>query len=37
MDEHLFNKGQLLDLENDDVWEEEDAEDVELAEIEMAT
>ena len=25
----FFNEGQLLDLKNDDVWEEEDAADVE--------
>ena len=30
MDTHFFDEGQLLDLKNDDVGEEEDAEDVEL-------
>ena len=30
MDAHFFNEGQLLDLENNNVGEEEDAEDVEL-------
>ena len=28
MDAHFFNEGELLDLENEDVGEEEDAEDV---------
>ena len=37
MDVHFFNEGQLLDLENDDVGEEEDAEDVELEGINVAT
>ena len=37
MDAHLFHKGQLPDLENDDVGEEEDAEDVELEGIDVAT
>ena len=37
MDTHFFDKGQLLDLENDDVGEEEDAEDVELEGIDVAT
>ena len=34
---HFFNEGHLLDLENDNVGEEEDAEDVELAGINVAT
>ena len=37
MDAHFFKEGQLLDLENDDVGEEEDAEDVELEGIDMGT
>ena len=37
MDAHVFDEGQLLDLENDDVGEEEDAEDVELEGIDVAT
>ena len=37
MDGHFFDEGQLLDLENDDVVEEEDAEDVELEGIDVAT
>ena len=37
MDAHLFDEGQLRDLENDDVGEEEDAEDVELEGIDVAT
>ena len=37
MDAHLFDEGQLLDLEHDDIGEEEDAEDVELEEIDVAT
>ena len=37
MDPHFFDEGQLLDLDNDDVEEEEDAEDVEFQEIEVAT
>ena len=37
MDAHIFDKGQLLDLENDDVREEEDAEQVELEGIGVAT
>ena len=36
-DAHYFNKEQLFDLENDDVGEEEDAEDVELEAIDVAT
>ena len=34
---HLFDEGQLLDLENDDIEEEEFAEDVELEGIDVAT
>ena len=37
MDAQFFNEGQLLDLENDDVGEEEDAEDVELEAIDVVT
>ena len=37
MDAHFFDKGQLLDLENDDVGEEEDVEDVDLGGIDVAT
>ena len=37
MDAHFFNEGQLLEVENDDVGEEEDAEDVELQGIDVAT
>ena len=37
MDVDFFNEGQLLDLENEDVGEEEDAEDVQLAGIDVAT
>ena len=37
IDGNFFDKGQLLDLENDDAEEEEDAEDVELEEIDVAT
>ena len=37
IDAHFFNKGQLLHLENDNVGEEEDAEDVELDGIDVAT
>ena len=37
MDWHFFDEGQLLDLENDDVGEEEDAEDVKLVGIDVAT
>ena len=37
MDRHFFDEGQLLDLENDDVAKEEDAEDVELQGIDVAT
>ena len=35
MDAHLFKEGQLLDLEYNDIDEEEDAEDVELEEIDV--
>ena len=37
MDAHLFDKGQLLDLKNNDVGEEEDVEDVKLEAIDVAT
>ena len=37
MDADCFDKGQLLDLENNDVAEEEDVEDVELEGIDVAT
>ena len=37
MDAHFFEEGQLLDLENNNVGEEEEAEDVELEGIHMAT
>ena len=37
MDGHFFDEGQLLDLENNDIREEEDAEDVELEGIDMPT
>ena len=37
MDTHFFDKAQLLELENDDAREEEDAEDVELEGIDVAT
>ena len=37
MEAHFFDEGQLLDLENDNVGGEEDAEDVELQGIDMAT
>ena len=37
MDTNFFEEGQLVDLENDDVVEEEDAEDVELEGIDVAT
>ena len=36
MDWHFFDEGQLLDLENDKIGEEEDAEDVELERIDVA-
>ena len=37
MDAQFFDEGQLLDLENDNVGEEEDAEDVEVEGINVAT
>ena len=37
MDVHFFDKDQLLDLENNDVGEEEDAEDIALEVIDVAT
>ena len=37
IDAHWFDERQLLDLENDDVGEEEDAEDVELHGIDVPT
>ena len=37
MDTHFFDEGQLLDLENNDAGEEEDAEDLELEGIDVAT
>ena len=37
MEAHFFDEGQLLDLENDDTEEEEDADDVELEGIDLAT
>ena len=37
MDAHFFNEGHLLELENDEVGKEEDAEDVELEGIDTAT
>ena len=37
MDAHFFNKGQLPDHKNDDAREEEDAEDVPLEGIDVAT
>ena len=37
MDTHFFDEGQLMDLENDNVGEEEDAEDVELEGIDVTT
>ena len=37
MDIHFINKGQLIDVENDDIEEEEEAEDVEVDGIESAT
>ena len=35
MDAHFFNKQQLMYLQNDDVWKQEDAENVELKGIDM--
>ena len=37
MDIHFFDEGQLLDLKIDDLGEEEDAEDLELEGIDVAT
>ena len=37
MDVHSFDEGQLLDLENDDVGEEEDTEHMELEGIDVVT
>ena len=37
MDTDLFNKGQLLDLEKDDIGKEKDAENMELEGIDVAT
>ena len=37
MDTHFFDKGQLLDLENDNVGEEKDTEDVEVEGIDVVT
>ena len=37
MDGHFYDERQLLDLENDDAGEEEDAEDVELEGIDVPT
>ena len=37
MDPHFFDEGQLLDLANDNVVEEENAEDIELQGIDVAT
>ena len=37
MDTYFFDEGQLLNLENDDVGEEEDVDDVELEGIDVAT
>ena len=37
MDEHFFDKGQLLNIQSDDIREEEDAQDVELEGIDLAT
>ena len=36
MDAYVFDKGQLQDLENDDLREEEDREDVALEGIDVA-
>ena len=36
MDAHIFDEGQLLDLENDNVGEKEDAKDMDLEEIDVA-
>ena len=37
MDAYFFNKGQLLNLDNEDVEEEEYTEDIEWQEINVAT
>ena len=37
MDAHFFDEGQLMDLDNNDIGEEEDAADMELAGNHMAT
>ena len=37
MNVHFFREEQLLDLENDNVGEEEEAEDVEIEGIDVAT
>ena len=37
MDAQFFDEGQLLDLKSDNVGEEEDAEDVEVEGIDVAT
>ena len=37
MDANCFNEGQLLDLENNDLGEEQDTEDVELEGSDVAT
>ena len=37
MNVYFFNPGQLLDLENDEVGEDQDADDVELEGIDVAT
>ena len=37
IDAHFFDEGQLLDLANDNVVEEENAEDIELQGIDVAT
>ena len=37
MESYVFDEGQLLDLENDDVGEKENVEDIELQEIDVGT
>ena len=37
MDANFVNEGQLLDLENDDIGEEEDAEDIKLEGTDVVT
>ena len=37
IDAHVFDEGQLLDLQNDDVGDEQVVEDVELTGIDVAT